>query len=460
MIRVLRDWISRWRRREQDDAPGDVRSSKPAARDLRPRTDGYFVQIGLDFGTAYLKCVCRDVMRDSAWVYVPGRPLANLPFLIPSAVRLSGGRFSVTHLDDPEALPSPKSMVRMAVAGHGQAAGGSPSDEIAKTAATFLIAHTLADVKRAVSARLQGFGDHPNDYMAVNMAIPVADAERPALNSAFSEVLRAAWSLSASMPASGAIEMDRVAQVLTQQASVGTADNGSCFVYPEVSANVQGFVRSRVSRQGTYLFSDTGASTVDQSIFIFHRHEGTDRLAYLHAAVLDLGSSELELRAGKGMSTSDAAKLRQIKEAGRPHELLDRARWEVQKELTQETTKTLLGARKKLHYPKQLEDIRVIFGGGGHAEVPYVAGTLQPFRGNIFPRNLRPETLEMPIPPDLALAPNDHGWMKRLSVAYGLSFERNQLVPFIYPRDVEPPEPDDIWRPIRRVPPAPTKDEC
>ena len=31
----------------------------------------YFVQIGFDFGTAYSKCVCRDVITNKAWVYLP-----------------------------------------------------------------------------------------------------------------------------------------------------------------------------------------------------------------------------------------------------------------------------------------------------------------------------------------------------------------------------------------------------
>jgi len=47
----------------------------------------HFVQIGLDFGTAYSKCICRDVMIDKAWVHIPSSPKdKELPFLIPSIV--------------------------------------------------------------------------------------------------------------------------------------------------------------------------------------------------------------------------------------------------------------------------------------------------------------------------------------------------------------------------------------
>jgi len=37
------------------------------------RRDPYFIQIGLDFGTSYSKCICRDIMTDKAWIYIPSK---------------------------------------------------------------------------------------------------------------------------------------------------------------------------------------------------------------------------------------------------------------------------------------------------------------------------------------------------------------------------------------------------
>ena len=49
------------------------------------REHPYFIQIGLDFGTSFSKCIIRDVMTDKAEVYVPpGVEDRELPFLIPS----------------------------------------------------------------------------------------------------------------------------------------------------------------------------------------------------------------------------------------------------------------------------------------------------------------------------------------------------------------------------------------
>jgi hypothetical protein len=66
----------------------------------------------------------------------------------------------------------------------------------------------------------------------------------------------------------------------------------------------------------------------------------------------------------------------------------------------------------------------------------------------------------MPFPKDLELEPEHAGWIRRLSVAYGLSFEKSELSPFTYPGNVPTPSPKEIWRPRRRIQDAPGQDEC
>ncbi len=70
------------------------------------------------------------------------------------------------------------------------------------------------------------------------------------------------------------------------------------------------------------------------------------------------------------------------------------------------------------------------------------------------------EEVSMPTTIDLQLNSNETRWMKRLSVAYGLSFERSELARFIYPKDIKDPSPSDIWNPKRRCREAPEKDQC
>jgi hypothetical protein len=300
--------------------------------------------------------------------------------------------------------------------------------------------------------------------MAVNLAIPVADAEQPEVNALYQKVLFNAWSISdkiAGYPKIGYAEVEKlISQVETD---LNSSLNEACFLYPEVSANVQGFVRSRVSKEGIYLFSDTGAGSVDQSVFIYFKNNGEEQLTYLHGSVLPMGSSRIEHIAASSSGNLDWQNLelwRKKKESGGQERELIEARNTIEEELSRKSLNTLAGANKKLNRKEQLYDIRLIFGGGGHCKHPYAAGVKQSFSGSIFPRGISPSTVGMPIPRDLELAEHEKRWMSRLSVAYGLSFVRTDLVNFIYPKDLEDPKPDEIWSRSREVPEAPTKDVC
>src|SRR5690606_27470064 len=58
---------------------------------LAAKREPYFVQIGFDFGTAFCKCVCRDMILDKAWIHCPpGSERAEMPYLIPSALGCDG----------------------------------------------------------------------------------------------------------------------------------------------------------------------------------------------------------------------------------------------------------------------------------------------------------------------------------------------------------------------------------
>jgi hypothetical protein len=229
-----------------------------------------------------------------------------------------------------------------------------------------------------------------------------------------------------------------------------------------VSANVQGFARSRSSKPGIYLFNDAGAGTVDQSIFIFSRRNGDERLIYLGAQVLPLGSALLELAAAARMKI-DGKKphsLRKIKESGSSHPFLDRARDEFTSALETETIRLLATVKlSKLSGSRQLSEIELIFGGGGHVENPYERGVRQSFLARIFNEPIRPRAIGLPHASDLELPPGITGELatRRLSVAYGLSFPRYEILPFILPDAVKPAE--RVWQ-KGEIPNAVTKDDC
>jgi hypothetical protein len=413
-------------------------------------------------------------MTDKAWVHIPPKFKGHeLPFLIPSVLIFidsklkyvqeqdvhypEGGLYhlkqalvkvALAQLDDPVLAPYRRIWEQSDV--------GCNLPIFVESCAVYFLAGALGTVRKQIRQRMPDFGNHTDDYMAVNLSVPVADAEKPNINKLFHAILCEAWSLADSIPGHPSIDLKeleslRKQNLMAKEPSVSEA----CFIYPEVSANVQGFVRSRVSSPGMYLFSDTGAGTVDQSTFIFfHKPDNTEHLTFLHGNVLPCGSSHIEFLAAKISGKIDPQTLemfREKKERGDTDLELLEAKNMAAEQLVRGTTATLAYTRDKLFVPNQINRIRVIFGGGGHCEHPYKRSVLE---------SIRSDVVGLPIPDDLDFGNSQRRWMSRLSVAYGLSFEKNDLASFYYPRDVETPEPDQVWPRYREISDSVSKDQC
>ncbi len=476
-----------------EDIPGDSKedgsgTSSMTVEDEPPgkAREPYFFQIGFDFGTSYSKCICRDVITDKAWVHVsPKMTDQELPFLIPSNIVVKDGHFihspnptieyhenglyhiklaiekAALHQWDDPALNVYKQVMK----------GFNPltGEAFVKACGIYFLAGAFGEVRRDILKRFPDFGSNPQDYMAVNLAIPVADAERHEVNDLYEKILLNAWALADQLCGFPQINPMEINDIVSEDKfNDDEALHEACFIYPEVSANVQGFVRSRTSKRGIYLFSDTGAGSVDQSIFIFDDNHGVDYLWYLHGNVLAIGSSMIEHIAASVSGNGGWRQLemwRQKKEIGEKIPELTDARGRIEYKLGRGTQNTLAYAKKKLIVKEQLYDIRLIFGGGGHCIFPYETGVKQPFSGSfsgtLFPKKgIVPDVVGMPVPRDLELADQETRWMRRLSVAYGLSFVRTDLVNFTYPRDLDDPKPEEIWKRDKPFSEAPTKDEC
>ena len=464
------------------EAKRPIIEPSPPTTSASKRQQPYFIQVGFDFGTSFSKCVCRDVITDKAWVHIPSKFKGQeLPFLIPSGFLFIDGKFkhvqeqgihypegglyhlkhalvrvALAQLDDPMLAPY-KSVCEQSDI--------SQLPRFIESCAVYFLAGTLGKVREQIRLKMPDFGKHPDDYMAVNLAVPVADAEQPDVNRLYHAILCEAWSLADRIQGHLSLDLKELESLRRQnhaakESSVGEA----CLIYPEVSASVQGFVRSRVSSPGMYLVSDTGAGTVDQSTFIFIRNsDNVDHLTYLHGNVLPCGSSHIEFQAAKINGNMDRQTLEMWRERkerrGTERELVEAKNMLVEN-LVRGTTATLACTKNKLFVKEQIEDIRVIFGGGGHCEHPYQKSVITPFSGDLFRRAIQPDVVGLPNPIDLDLGDSQRRWMSRLAVAYGLSFERGDLTGFTYPRDVEPPKPDQVWRKRRNLPELVTKDSC
>jgi len=453
-------------------------ASAPSQSTARTRENPYFIQIGLDFGTSFSKCIVRDVITDKARVYLPpGFGDREVPFLIPSVLSFADG--TLRHIDDPTVqyidqglyhLKQASALVALRQWDHpllsvyrayGESSNEKKLAEFIESCAVYYLAGVIGEVRKSIRLQFEDFGARHDDYMAINLAIPVRDAQQPEIADLYLRVLSESWSLADELAGHPSVRLDDLRELRRKTSSENVGD--SCFVYPEVSASVQGFVRSRVSSDGIYIFSDIGAETVDQSVFILSRVSGSEHLTYLHGNVLHLGSSHIERLAAEYSGSNDVQALeswRRRKEADGAYPELARARQRIEKELSQCSTATLASSKKKLYRRDQLGEVRLIFGGGGHTKNPYETAVLEPFSGSLFRQAVKPEIIGLPFPKDLEISDAPALWMKRLYVAYGLSYERSMLAGFTYPKDVTTPEPQDIWVPFKEIPAAPGKEEC
>lgn len=431
----------------------------------------YYIQIGFDFGTSFSKCVYREVSKDKAWVYCSDLLDSEYPFLIPSTIIFQEGVFQ--RHDDMETQYPQNGLFHLKFAieriacgdilatvlnGYKKAADSDSLDEVAEFVehcAIFFLASSLAAIVRDIKLRFNDFGRHNEDQLAVNMAIPVADASQKDISSYYEKILKTAWAISLHFKDRNSISLKELTSLI-HEADLENVSDELCAVYPEVSANVQAFIRSPASSpdlRTIYFFSDTGAGTVDQSVFTY-----TDKLNYLAAEVLPLGSSHIDLKAcGNEITLEKMEYWRKEKESGSDHITLITAKQLIEDMLKRESHgKTLNETKKRLPTGQGVnplttlqEHARLLFGGGGHSIVPYESGVVKAFN-LLFNANTQPDITSIQTPSDLEMNGHGDSWMRRLFVAYGLSFPTVELAENTYPNQ-------NI---LEEAPPIPTREPC
>ena len=287
----------------------------------------------------------------------------------------------------------------------------------------FYLVGVLRVVHALIGEKWKDFGKQKDDAVFYNMAVPVAHARDASMQAAFRECLNTAVALLQRKPPLPT-ELPALVALVEQHL---TTDLPICDLMPEVTANVQSYVRSRGGRQGLYLFADVGAGTVDFSIFIYFRAHGDLALTYPHAAVELLGSSQLEMRTFQRSQVALTRRLRLLKEGvSRDGDWkmnltteLNTTRAEIRTELTEATVCAVSLAKRKLRI-WQFQTMQILFGGGGCSPEPYEKGIKAAFT----PRwGLTAVSQPLPVPNDVDW-PTGQGanLFRRFSVAYGLSF--------------------------------------
>jgi len=451
-----------------DQALATAQTQKEAAEKQRPPI---FLVVGLDFGTAYTKCMVRDRNYRKAYP-VPYTMKGGKTYFLPSEIYFGQGRMSHPLQDSREETRT-LAFLKMALAA---AANGSRSDWLdgvtktinaeqnpdqlrsVKSLVIFFLVHTLKHVHSFIMERWKNFGQIKGDTVFYNMAVPVAHARDEAIMATFRECLEVA----VHYLQSGIEIPDSLEELNSLAGKTASPTLDICDLLPEVTANIQSYVRSRGGREGLYLFADVGAGTVDYSVFLFYRQDGELLLSYPHAAVEHLGSSQLELRTYQRCHLDLTRQIRLLKESeiSEGAYTLDLAKElkatqkSLATEITDATTKVIGLTRRKIRR-NQFQRMQILYGGGGCAPNPYqssIAASFTPGWGLIA------ESQPLPEPPDVEWPNGDgNGLFRRFSVAYGLSFLPTDFPLQRFPDEIDELDPDD--RPRKELPAAPTKDE-
>lgn len=276
------------------------------------------------------------------------------------------------------------------------------------------------------------------------MAIPVADICDENVRKLFRSMLTIAWELKSESIIEDPVKIDDLNEYISILSDDGFAENELCQVYPEVSANIQAFIRSPASSPDPttiYFFTDVGAGTVDQSVFTYAGQEERV-LNYFAGNVFPHGSRSIERFAcGENIDIQKMEYWRKIKESGSENKTITAAKNKVSNKVRSDSEKTLQDTRRCLpegHGVSKQETLRektkFIFSGGGYISRPYGLSVLDAFKKNTL-KNSDPIVTSMPYPEDLKLPSKCKKHISRFYVAYGLSFLFDDLAAYSSPSE-------------------------
>lgn len=427
------------------------------------RTSQYIFQLGFDFGTSYSKCIYRELHRNRAWVFTFTDSQGRQQYLLSSSIRYRNGVFSLNAAN----VQYPENglwHIKMALAdmaakrfnspvltpfyvASGARPGSARFESFVKCAALFFLSQALRAIRKHILASFPDYGAHPQDEMYVTMAIPVSNMADRDTEALFLQLLGKAWNLACGteLPDVSDIRWETMELLLKKPQPADDV----CSVYPEVSANIQAFINSAASPGRTsniYLLTDTGAGTVDQCCFTFYNRQGhEDSVNYFAASIFELGSGVIDRRCVEQFG-GDVEQWRVVKESGnirRIYRAVTGIENELRNNVAGQTLKQLQRHLYDGHGVWSPDSIRhyvfLIFAGGGDMNMPYHTAVIDSLRqafglpvqhmrdGTTRKEQWENRVITMPVPADLELPDGCGHWMKRLYVAYGISFNRREL---------------------------------
>ena len=404
--------------------------------------------IGLDFGTSFTKVVVGEARTHRAVPFYRGD--RGAAYLLPTAIAVEReGEQEVVKFPAPESGEGgliDRLKIRLL--------DGEKSEEVLAHNAAYL-ALVLRHVRGWLMERhVATYGDERLDWL-VNVGLPTDTFFDSEIGNVYCGLVRAAWSLSVQ---EGAITLAKAFASVSMieggkdQHDASVVEGSQLHAdkiapFPELVAEVTGYLRSPMRQDDLHVLVDVGAGTLDVAVFNVHQtRDEEDILPIFEKSVTGQGTAYLMEWRRTEIADLRLYRWRYQEAVPSAEELARETRTsqayvdEVDQRFGATVKKSILTpvqATRMSRHPRSpcwTEGVPLIACGGGVACEPYASVIHDLLNiGKPFPFY----RLVYPVPRDLEAKSAAPDVINRLNVAYGLSFSPLDLAHVRGPREIE-----------------------
>lgn len=461
------------------ESGGDLRKSPPhIVRTTRETDDQDFLQfsgsrglqvtpivIGVDFGTSCTKVVCQSPYKLAGRAVVVPFEKAGHPsccYFLPTRVGMTADDHLL--LTPPAQATTVFRHLKVGILDQfpdgGQRRAVDFTEDPSVYAAGYL-ALTLRETRRwFLRTQSDSYGMDPLRW-SLNLGVPsagYAGYDDEAIHAEFEAIAKTAWQVSLEPEP---FKLQHVSDVLRTARAVGDSGETHIRVIPEVAAQVVGYAKSRYREEGLHVLVDLGASTLDICSFLLRSVEGADTYAMLTADVTRLGLLNLHQRrmTAVGRKVPFDRVPEDIVLALPSWDASQLADQDMVRELTacddrftKECVRRLCGTIRDLRMRRDPRSSRwkdglpvFVAGGGAHSTIfaNFVPAVDTAAKGFWNMQGVHERRLPVPPLANLDDLIGNPAVYTRLGVAYGLSFDEQNIGPVERPPetpDLDPPK--------------------
>jgi len=430
---------------------------------MRKSKKGIFV-LGLDFGTAYTKCVLRNLSNEGECWPIEFTSNGRKTYFIDSLLHIRDGKrlspLQSSMEKDDSIIRFLKMRLLSKLINSANIWEDDDTIELCIVDAAFFLSHIIAKCRDHIENNFYPNvldTDSHNMYdLYINMCLPVA-AQNDKAKEVFLKVLLAAYS-STRLRSTDAVlpKYEEIENIIKDESKLNSYKE-FCTCYPETSANLISFLKSPARQSGYYALVDVGGGTVDVTLLEYNSNNREKPLWYYHSEVIYEGSSQIEIRVKKKLPQKTVREIRMYKEGyenrnnlGNVDAQLGGVYESVILEIHNRVGKAMgdcisnsfkkFGASSIEMCKRRIREMKFFFCGNGMSKNPYELGTRFFHSEKGWRWHPAPESIPFQPPSDLNNKYSsiyiDNGIFKRLSVAYGMSFMSENLTECMFPSDI------------------------